>query len=268
MLVKMAEKAILIRYGEVWLKSAPVRRRFERILVDDIRSLFPRGTKVSAIPGRIWVYSDEIPKGLERVFGIVSFSPVAICEKSIDAIKAAAKPVVSSWRSGTFAIRARRSDKSFPLNSKQIEIAVAELVDLPVDLSDPAHELFIEVRDRAYLYERAIAGPGGLPLGTAGKVAAHLRDGDDLAAAWLLMRRGAVPILIKPKTALQKQLQRWAIGRKLKAVKSAKEAEKLRAIALIDVRSKRAKEDGLPILNPLVGFSGTEKAQLLRRIAA
>ncbi|MEM7813554.1 MAG: THUMP domain-containing protein [Candidatus Aenigmatarchaeota archaeon] len=262
------EKAILVRYGEVWLKSESVRHRFAQTLVDNIRVLFPRKTKISAIPGRIWVYCDSIPAELKRVFGIVSFSPVIICDKSTEAMTAAATPIVSKWKSGTFAIRARRSDKSFPLTSKQLEIALANLVDLPVDLSSPEHELCVEIRDKAYLYDKTIAGPGGLPLGTAGKVAAKLRDDDDLAAAWLVMKRGALPILIKPSSALLRTLQRWSIGKKLRAAKSLKEAAKLGAIALVDARSKRPKAGGLATLNPLAGFSAAEKAQLLKKIRA
>lgn len=258
------EKAVLVRYGEVWLKSEPVRRQFERILVSNISALFPK-SKVSAVPGRIWVHSARVPRQLSRVFGIVSFSPVIICDKDIDAIKAAAKPIVSKWK-GTFAIRARRADKSFSLDSKQIEIAVAELVDLPVDLSDPKHELSVEIRDHAYIFERTLLGPGGLPLGTAGKVVARLRDDDDLLAVWLVMKRGALPLLVKPKPALLKRLQRWAVGRRLKSVKALREAVKKGAIALVDARSKRAMEEDLPVLNPLVGFSADEKSRLLKKV--
>jgi thiamine biosynthesis protein ThiI len=281
------DRAILVRYGEVWLKSDSVRRQFEQVLAGNMKSLFSTGTRISVVPGRTWIHSAKAPKELGRVFGVVSFSPVVVCDKNIEAIKAAARQITKVWKSGTFAIRASRTDKSFPLNSKQLEIAVAELVHLPVDLSDPKHTLSIEIRDHAYLYDRTVAGPGGMPLGSAGKVAAHLRDADDLMAAWMLMKRGALTILIcghsasggmlhvnklheacftKPKLALLKLLQKWSVGRKLKAARSLKEAIKFGAIALVDVRSNKPKENGLIILNPLVGFSDGEKARLLKKI--
>jgi len=260
------DRAVLVRYGEVWLKSDSVRRQFEQVLAGNMRSLFSAGTRISVVPGRIWIHSAKAPKELGRVFGVVSFSPVVVCDKNIEAIKAAARQITKVWKSGTFAIRASRTDKSFPLNSKQLEIAVAELVHLPVDLSDPKHTLSIEIRDHAYLYDRTVAGPGGMPLGSAGKVAAQLRDADDLMAAWLLMKRGALTILIKPKPALLKLLQKWSVGRKLKAARSLKEATKFGAIALVDVRSNKPKENGLIILNSLVGFSDDEKARLLKKI--
>jgi thiamine biosynthesis protein ThiI len=260
------DRAILVRYGEVWLKSDSVRRKFEQILLGNLKALFLAGTKISVVPGRVWIYASKAPKELARVFGVVSYSPVVICGKNIDEIKAAARQITKVWKSGTFAIRASRTDKSFTLNSKQLEIAVAELVHLPVDLSDPKHTLSIEIRDRAYLYERTVAGPGGMPLGSAGKVAAHLRDADDLMAAWLLMKRGALTILIKPKPALLKLLQKWSVGRKLKAAKNIKEAAKFGAIALVDARSNKPNENGFIILNPLVGFSAEEKAAFLKKV--
>lgn len=261
----MTEKAILVRYGEVWLKSDPVRRQFEQVLVGNIRSLFP-AAKISVVPGRILVFTATALKELARVFGVVSYSPVTVCDRSMEAIKAVARTITKKWRSGTFAIRASRTDKSFPLTSKQIEIAVAEPVNLPVDLSNPKHTLSIEIRDSAYLYEHTVAGPGGLPLGSAGKIAARLRDSDDLIAAWLGMRRGALPVLIKPKPVLLKLLQTWAVGRKLRTAKSLKAAAKLGAIALVDVRNSKPKEGGLAVLNPLVGFGASEKAALLKKI--
>jgi len=262
----MQGKAILVRYGEVWLKSDSVRRKFEQVLAGNIKPLFSPATKISVVPGRILIHATKAPKELGRVFGIVSYSPVVICDKNMDSIKAVARQVTKAWKSGTFAIRASRTDKSFPLNSKQIEIAVAELVNLPVDLSNPKHKLSIEIRDNAYLYERTVAGPGGMPLGSAGKVAAPLRDADDLMAAWLLMKRGALTILIKPKPALLKLLQKWAVGRKLKTAKSVKESAKLGAIALVDARSNKPTEKDFIVLNPLVGFSSKEKNALLETL--
>jgi len=264
--MKHEQKAILVRYGEVWLKSDPVRRQFEQTLCSNIRSVFSPATKVTVVPGRIWIYSDKVPNELARIFGVVSYSPVMICGKNIDEITAAARQITAKWKSGTFAIRARRSDKSFAMTSKELEIALAEQVNLPVDLSNPRHELTVEIRDRAYLFEQTIRGPGGLPLGTAGKVAAQLRDGEDLMAAWLIMKRGALPIFIKPKPVLLKISQKWAIGRKLRMAKSLKEAAKFRAAAVVDTRGKRAKEGDFVVLNPLVGFSSEEKKQLLKTV--
>ncbi|MCI4361069.1 MAG: hypothetical protein L3J91_05145, partial [Thermoplasmata archaeon] len=52
-------------------------------------------------------------------------------------------------------------------------------------------ELFVEVRDaRTYLYLDREVGPGGLPLGVAGKVAALVDGPRGALGAYLLMKRG------------------------------------------------------------------------------
>ena len=259
-------KILIIRYGEVWLKSESVRRQFERVLTGNVRQLFSPGTRLITVPGRLWIHSDKIPSELSKTFGVVSFSSALVCEKNLDEIKSVAKQITKKWKSGTFAIRARRNDKSFSLNSRQLEIAIAEDVNLPVDLTNPKHELTVEIRDKAYLFEKTMRGPGGMPLGSAGKVAAYLRNSDDLIAAWLIMKRGAVTILLDPSASLAKVLQRWSVGRRLKVAKTMKDALKLGAQALVSTSSENTSENGAVILNPLVGFDNKEKVALLKRI--
>ena len=69
----------------------------------------------------------------------------------------------------TYAMRARRSDKSFPLTSEQIERHFAELLlpehpELRLDLRHANLVMELEVRSRqAFLSFERIAGAGGLP---------------------------------------------------------------------------------------------------------
>ena len=101
----------------------------------------------------------------------------------------------------------------------------------PVDLSNPDLEIFIEVRDNdTYIYHEKIPGPGGLPLGTQGKVVVLLSSGiDSPVAAYLMMKRGCQVIALycdnTPYTsskALKKnediinQLQTYASGAPIK----------------------------------------------------
>jgi thiamine biosynthesis protein ThiI len=259
------ENLTLVRYGETWLKSPPVRRHFERILVGNIKAALPEA-KFSVSPGRIVVKSDKPAKGLEMVFGVESFSPFVACEKDIEEIKKHAIKLAAKWKEGAFAVRARRTDKSFPLTSRDIENQVGKVIDFPCDLTKPDNTLYVEIRDKAYIYDKVLRGPGGLPLGSGGRAAAYLRDAEDLAAAWLVARRGVVPIPLKPKKALLKVLQDWCVGRKLKAAKSVAEAKKWKAIALVDGKAMKNSEKGFLVLNPLVGFSDDEKKSLLKKI--
>jgi adenylyl- and sulfurtransferase ThiI len=222
--------------------------------------------KFRIFPGRIWVMTNKSSKLFSKIFGIDSYSPVLVREKDIDKIKAASLQLTKKWRCGSFAVRSRRTDKSFPLNSRQIENDVGKIIDFPCDLSNPKNTLYIEIRDHAYLYDKILRGPGGLPLGTGGRAACMLRDKDDLLAAWLVAKRGVIPIPIKPKQSLLKDLQSWCIGRRLKIVKNTAESKKLRSIALVDCKLIKNSVNGLLLLNPLVGFSEKEKKALLKSL--
>ncbi|EQD67587.1 thiamine biosynthesis/tRNA modification protein ThiI, partial [mine drainage metagenome] len=62
---------------------------------------------------------------------------------------------------------------------------------ISVDLESPTVELFVEVRsNRAYLSEDRMTGPGGLPLGVAGRVVALVDGLRGALGAYLLMKRG------------------------------------------------------------------------------
>ncbi|MFH1100562.1 MAG: hypothetical protein V1726_00800 [Methanobacteriota archaeon] len=77
----MDEELILIRYGELSLKSTYVRRRFESILTQNILHMFRSHMLPCTIRkewGRIYLYTDPISSGiplLQKIFGITSVSP-------------------------------------------------------------------------------------------------------------------------------------------------------------------------------------------------
>src|SRR5262249_17034167 len=102
----------------------------------------------------------------------------------------------------TFAVRAKRSDKRFPHNGMFLERQVGgmlfdKLVEAgrpaKVDLKNPELTCRIEVtRGPILIYARRIAGPGGLPPNTAGRLTCLLSGGFDSAvAAYKMMKRGA-----------------------------------------------------------------------------
>ena len=75
---------------------------------------------------------------------------------------------------------------------------VRNVVLAPVDLTNPDLTIFVEIReDDAYIYHEKIRGPGGLPLGTQGKVVVLLSSGiDSPVAAYLMMKRGCEVIAL------------------------------------------------------------------------
>ena len=258
---------ILIKYGELWLKSEPVRRHFEKILKENIkRHLKENGinARVRTSNGRFFLHSeDSISRFsfLGRTFGIVSYASALETNKDMEEIKQAAE----AFAKPQFKIKARRTDKSFPLSSQELQREIGmhlEKKGIPADLQNPKHIIKIEIRDNAYIYAKEQKGPGGLPLGTGSVALARLRDNNDLMAAWLVMKRGTNCIFIKPKKSLLKTIEKWSVGRKIRKA-SLKEAKK-HAKVLVDCRKSSAK--GFVILNPLAGFSAKEKKSLMKRI--
>ena len=196
---------ILIRYGELALKSRPVRLRFERTLMRNIEDLFlleKRECLLSREWGRIMAHvNDDVAAGkiLGRVFGITSFSPAIECPSEMRNVAelAAQRSKVLLSNGQSFAIRARRTG-THPYSSQELATLAGSAVmeankgrGIRVDLSNPDVEVFIEVRGKnAYVFADKFPGPGGLPMGTQGRVAAMLTDERSAAAAWMLMKRG------------------------------------------------------------------------------
>lgn len=197
--------AILLRYGEMALKGQN-RTEFVRRLRHNVRACLKahglRG-EVSSTGQRIFVETEQVEEALEplsRVFGLVSLSPVAQVERDIEAINA--ECVRQAERAGvspgvSYRVQARRADKSFPFTSPEINRLAGEAIQRAlggeVDLSDAAQvTIGVEVRrEAALVYGRVIPAPGGLPVGTGGRVVALISGGiDSPVAAWMMMKRG------------------------------------------------------------------------------
>ncbi|HBS93705.1 MAG TPA: tRNA 4-thiouridine(8) synthase ThiI [Firmicutes bacterium] len=202
----MTYNKMLLRFGEVGLKGKN-RAFFIRGLAANVRrALSPLGPgyRVSTPYGRIFVDlpSDfnlvQIVPALERVFGLVSFSPVVQTELNMEAIGAAAlNELLADGQPETFKVAARRSLKSFELNSMEINRELGGfLLDscpgLKVDLHKPQRVVNVEVRqDGAYVFSRVFPGSGGLPVGVTGRGVLLLSGGiDSPVAGWMAMKRG------------------------------------------------------------------------------
>jgi thiamine biosynthesis protein ThiI len=119
-----------------------------------------------------------------------------IVEKSPEAAAAAAVDLLRGADGETFAIRARRRDKRFPLSSRELATvtgqAVCDELGLRVNLDRPDLELHLEVDEREiFAYTEKVRGPGGLPVGISGRAMVLLSGGiDSPVAAYRAMRRG------------------------------------------------------------------------------
>lgn len=211
--------AILCRYDEIAIKGRN-RSKFEDRLVENLRRL-ARGVedlKISRVRGRLWVRRGDgavFPQSDLKIminhfpdaFGLSSFSPGVVCAPEMTEIKrvvadnleAVFEPAIKRLGRPAFRIAARRGDKSFPMTSNEVEIALADVVGeryggeaLRVDLSNPDVTLGCEIRHEfAFIYHETIYGPGGLPVGANSPVLALLSGGiDSPVACYMVMKRG------------------------------------------------------------------------------
>ena len=103
---------------------------------------------------------------------------------------------IAEGRGTTFKVESRRTDKSFPLTSYELSRDIgSEVLDafpeLSVDVHKPAWTISLEIREQAYIYGYERKGPGGLPVGTAGRGILLLSGGiDSPVAGYLMAKRG------------------------------------------------------------------------------
>jgi len=144
----------------------------------------------------------EVANRLSRVFGLTWFAPAMVVPPEYPKILEGVLAFSGAPDARTFRIAVRRVDKAFPIGSQDLAAKLgAEVVRATgksVDLSHPDLSVHVDIiKGKALVYSAKSEGPGGLPLGTAGRVM-HLFSGgiDSPVAAWLLMKRGTRPVYL------------------------------------------------------------------------
>jgi thiamine biosynthesis protein ThiI len=136
------------------------------------------------------------------VYGIANYARARGGQIGFDAICEVAGELMSTGTWETFAVRARVAHSTFPMNAREINEKLGawllEHVGKRVNLSHPDRTCYVEVvGDLVLVYVERLAGSGGLPVGTSGRVAVLLSAGiDSPVAAARMMRRGARATLI------------------------------------------------------------------------
>jgi tRNA uracil 4-sulfurtransferase len=210
----MSNLVIVVHYHELWLKGGNRRFFLSKLHLALKRAL--EGLPVARIlrPGdRLLVEfgegasaQDAIAR-IERVFGVAFYAVARVVTREgagdLTALGQAAWEEIRTEKFETFAVRAKRSDKSFPHSSVEIDVAVGRvLLDrlraegraARVRLKEPELTCRIEIPPGPSLlvYARKIRGAGGLPPNTAGRMTCLLSGGFDSAvAAHKMMKRGA-----------------------------------------------------------------------------
>ncbi|MFC4358935.1 tRNA sulfurtransferase [Halobium salinum] len=197
--------AVLVRYGEVGVKSSKVRTDMERRLRDNLEAALAT-RDIDGTVERNWSRlridtpdPDAAADAAADTFGVVSASPVVVCEPTREALLSTLRAAAADHPGGSFAVDANRAgpDGAHPFTSRELEAEGGSVVEnvtgAPVDLDDPAVTYGVDCReDEAFVFTERRPGPGGLPLGTQEPVVVLLSGGlDSPVAAWELMKRGA-----------------------------------------------------------------------------
>ena len=197
---------ILLKLGEIVLKGLN-RRSFEQKLTANVRRrLAPIGKfRVYCLQSIIYVEGedgadmDTAFEALKKVFGVISLTRAAACEKDKDAIAKLAIGYLREdmLRAKSFKVETRRSDKAFPMTSIELSQYVGNALsdayeDIEVDVHDPELVVHIEVRDlAAYVHAMPVHGAGGLPVGCSGTAVTLLSGGiDSPVSTYMIAKRG------------------------------------------------------------------------------
>lgn len=191
----------LAKLGELTLKGSNLQE-FENLLTKNTKKcLAGKNVKIQLRAGRLYIECEEedcqaVEFTLNHLLGITGWAKTVTCEKSIEAINEAVFEIAkiqAEKGAKTFKIDARRSDKKFPLNSYQICCESAGKVEsiMKVDVHKPDVVIYVEVREKVFVYVDSNVGCRGLPVGSSGKGLLLLSGGlDSPVAGYRMLRRG------------------------------------------------------------------------------
>ncbi|MGN0736706.1 tRNA uracil 4-sulfurtransferase ThiI [Treponema sp.] len=191
------------KIGELTLKGSNIHT-FEKLLLKNTKEyLKDTGAKVSLHAGRLYIDceekdSEQVEFTLRHLIGITGWAQTKTSEKTIEDIQKTvletAKEAVQKGAK-SFKIEAKRGDKKFPLNSYEIACQGASLVYdsglMEVNVHNPDVIIYVEVRERCFIYSVAEKSCRGLPVGCSNKGLLLLSGGlDSPVAGYRMMRRG------------------------------------------------------------------------------
>ena len=187
--------SVLIRYHEIALKKgnrAYFTEMLKRNIVAAVKDLGAK--EIRSLPARlVLTFRNEIEpetltKRISSVFGIANFSIVQRTGRDIDQLRSQILAGLNGAHFASFRIDTQRGDKSFPLNSpeinRQLGAAVQQKTGARVDLDNPEFTVYVEIlpKDTFYGFNK-LPGAGGLPVGTSGRLLSLISGGFDSPVA-------------------------------------------------------------------------------------
>jgi tRNA uracil 4-sulfurtransferase len=202
------EPCVLLKLGEIVLKGRN-RHQFDQLLQANIRRALAESDTPVTLRQRDGVILiqvadagardehtvSQIAARMRDIPGIVRVCQPLRLPKTPEAATEAAVEFAKSF-SGSFAVRARRRDKRFPLNSTELAIRIGKEIQdaygLQVNLKHPDNVVFVEVdEDEVFVFTEGLEAQGGLPVGMSGRGVVLMSGGiDSPVAAYRMIRRG------------------------------------------------------------------------------
>ena len=197
---------ILCKFGEIVLKGAN-RNYFETLLLKELRSRMSlygacevncSQSTATVTPGEGFDLEGAFEEA-KKVFGLVGVSRSLRVGKSMEEIERGLRAWIPEKLRGfrSFKVEAKRSDKTFPLDSPALcdvcgGIILETVPSLRVDVHNPDVVVRAEIRDTAaYVHAGQDKGAGGMPLGSNGRGLLLLSGGiDSPVAGYMMAKRG------------------------------------------------------------------------------
>lgn len=292
---------IIVRYGEIALKSKYVRKKFENILIKNIKNALKEEkieNKIKKEMGRIYIYTDKIDSTktvLEKIFGIVNFSPALKTDSKISLISKTSIDFLKNYlkKDMSFAVRVSRTGNHNYTSQdieKKIGSDIVEKYGNKVDLTNPDFKLFIEIRENiSYIFNEKIPGPGGMPISSQNNVLCIIDNKFSILASFYLLRRGCnVLFFVKKdfdKKTLKNFLKKWYIKSDIiifdekegfyNQMKNILSTKKCKAIVtgFYNLNTKNLskikeykKRTNLPVFSPLMSLNKEELKEKIKEI--
>lgn len=225
------KKVILIKYGELTTKKDN-RKFFIKTLRNNILDkLSDYNIAVTDDYYRMFIEVNEddidsITSKLKCIFGI---HEIAVCYKdenvTEEEIKKVSLMVMKEKDFCTFKVETKRSDKSFPVKSMDMNNIIGSLIlkniECKVDVHNPEIILNIEIRREGfYIYTKGIKCLGGYPVSTLGRGLLMLSGGiDSPVAGYMTIKRGVELYYLyfesRPHTSIEARNKVRDLARKL-----------------------------------------------------
>ena len=196
------DRIILIKYGELTTKKGN-RNFFINTLYNNLKNkLSNYEVNIKKDRSRMYVEFldkdlDKIKSAIDKIFGIHSYHIAYIIDNDEVNIKNKVLDILKDINFKTFKIETKRSNKSFPIHSQDMNRVIASNIlkninNISVDVHNPDILVKVEIRDdQTYIYLNSYEGIGGYPVGTQPRGLLMLSGGiDSPVAGYLAMKRG------------------------------------------------------------------------------